>query len=218
MQLIDLSQTLEHNSPGAPFYPKPRIQIRRNAAQKGWDAEMLTLPSHCGTHIDMPNHKLAQWKRANDYPLESFVGMAHILDFRDLAPRTEITADMLRERLPELPKKAIVLIATGWAQKRADNEVWYRDMPYLAPDAASHLVDCWVSGVGIDHWTIGGGEDPQMSLTHTILMAGNCWIVENLEFGAEVFALRQPFEFWALPIKLSPKLSGFFCRAVARLP
>jgi kynurenine formamidase len=218
MKLIDLSQTLEHATPGAPFYPKPRFKILRNGPHKGWDAEMLTLPSHCGTHIDMPNHKLAQWKGVGDYALESFVGPAFLLDYRDLAPRTEITVAMLRDRLPVLPKKAIVLIATGWAQKRADDAVWYQDMPYLAPDAANFLVESWISGVGIDHWTIGGGEDPKMSLTHTILMAANCWIVENLEFGPAAFALPQPFEVWALPMKLSPKLSGFFCRAVARVP
>ncbi len=218
MRLIDLSQTLEHNSPGAPFYPKPRISRRRSGLRKSWDAEMLTLPSHCGTHIDMPNHKLAQWKGAHDFTLESFVGPAYVVDFCPIAPRTEITPDMLREHLPELPRKSIVLIATGWAQKRADNDFWNRDMPFLTPDSASFLVEHGIQGVGIDHWTIGGSEEPVLSLTHTILMAGNCWIVENLEFGDDAFALPQPVEFWALPMKLSPRLSGFFCRAVARLP
>lgn len=219
MRLIDLSQTLEHDSPGAPFYPRPRFKLpRKKAATEGWNAEMLTLPSHCGTHIDMPSHKLAQWKRSNEFPLEAFVGQAYVLDFRDCPPRTAITASMLQDQLPQLEKQSIVLIATGWAQKRAHNDVWYYDVPYLSPEAASYLADHQVTGVGIDHWTIGGSEDPLMSLTHTILMAGNCWIVENLEFGPEVFELPQPVEFWALPIKLSKLVSGCFCRAVVRVP
>ncbi|MCC5022384.1 MAG: cyclase family protein [Candidatus Synoicihabitans palmerolidicus] len=219
MRLIDVSQTLEHNSPGAPFYPRPRFKLPRNkAATEGWNAEMLTLPSHCGTHLDMPNHKLAQWKSSSEFPLEVFVGSAHVLYFRDAAPRTQITASMLKEKLPNLARNRIVLIATGWAQKRGHNDVWYYDVPYLTPDAAGFLADHHITGVGIDHWTIGGSEDPLMSLTHTILMAGNCWIVENLKFGLDAFDLPQPVEFWALPIKLSKQVSGCFCRAVIRIP
>ena len=57
---------------------------------------------------------------------------------------------------------------------------------------------------------------PHFSLvgdTYTILLSGNVWIVEELRFPAEVFSLRQPVQFWCLPINFR-KFSGGFCRPV----
>ena len=73
-----------------------------------------------------------------------------------------------------------------------------------------------IRAVGIDHYSIAGARDPMNSLSHSILLAANLWIVEELSFPDEVFALPQPFEFMSLPINLKGH-TGAYCRPVAIL-
>lgn len=181
-----------------------------------WLTELITISIHSGTHIDAPNHKLAQWKGINNFPLEQFAGKAVVADFRDSEPRQRLTPANLQARLPMLLKDRIVLIATGWGYKTHDSQAWYKDIPYLSPDAASWLLEKKVRAVGIDHWSIGGPMDPDKSLTHSILMADNRWIVENMRFPAEVFEFSKPFELWCLPVNM-PRITGALCRPVVNV-
>jgi kynurenine formamidase len=72
-----------------------------------------------------------------------------------------------------------------------------------------------VRGVGIDHYSIGG-SGPLNAETHTILLGAGVWVVEELKFPEEVFALPAPQKFWALPLNW-PGCSGAFCRPVLEL-
>jgi kynurenine formamidase len=53
--------------------------------------------------------------------------------------------------------------------------------------------------------------------THTILLEANVWIVEELRFPPESFAVPQPFTFLSLPVNLKGH-TGAFCRPVILLP
>ena len=104
----------------------------------------------------------------------------------------------------------IVLLCTGWGEKRAKSDEWLNHAPMLGHDGAQWLVDQRIRGVGIDHYSIGDAT------THEILLSNNVWIVEELSFSLEVLNLPQPFEFWSLPINLKGH-TGAFCRPVAVL-
>ena len=71
-----------------------------------------------------------------------------------------------------------------------------------------------IRAVGIDHYSIAGPRDPVNSQTHTILLKASVWIVEELSFPEEVFAIPQPFEFMSLPVHFRG-FTGSFCRPVA---
>jgi kynurenine formamidase len=85
----------------------------------------------------------------------------------------------------------------------------------LSPDGARWLIEHGVRGVGIDHYSIAGGGEINAE-THTILLSAGVWIVEELKFPPEVFALPQPLKFWALPMNW-PGCSGAFCRPVVEI-
>ncbi len=213
MRLIDLSQPLYANAPNCPAHPPVKSQIIANHEQHGWRVELLTLASHTGSHVDAPLHKLANKPSLDDIPLESWVGPAHIADLRGIAPNAPITAALLQSKLPANLVDKIILLATGWGDKRAKTDEWLHDSPPLSPDGAQYLVDQKIRGVGIDHYSIGGSRDPINSQTHTILLSKNIWIVEELHFPAEVFSLPQPLQFWSLPINFKG-FTGSFCRPV----
>ena len=213
MKLIDLSQPLYDGAPNCPAHPAVKVEIIATHERDGWRVEHLSLASHTGSHVDAPLHKLAGAPSLDDIPLESWVGPAYIADLRGIAPNAPIGAEMLAQKLPADLSNRIVLLATGWGDKRAKTEEWLHDSPLLAPDGAQWLVDRGVRGVGIDHYSIGGSREPVNSHTHTVLLSAGVWVVEELRFPAEVFNLPQPVKFWSLPINFRG-FTGAFCRPV----
>jgi kynurenine formamidase len=213
MKLIDLSQPLFDNAPNCPAHPPVKVDIIANHEQHGWRVEHLSLASHTGSHVDAPLHKLAGKPSLDDIPLEKWVGPAYIADLRGIAPNTPISVDLLKSTLPAELTDRIILLATGWGDKRAKTHEWLHDSPPLSPDGAQYLVHHRIRGVGIDHYSIGGSRDPVNSRTHTILLSSNIWIVEELHFPPEVFTLPQPVKFWSLPINFK-SFTGAFCRPV----
>lgn len=212
MRLIDLSQPMYDGCPNCPAHPPVRSDIIATHETDGWRVELLTLASHTGSHVDAPLHKLAGTASLDDLPLETWIGPARIADLRDAAEDEPITADRLAAALPDFAADTITLLATGWGDRRTKDDVWLNHSPYLTPDGAQWLVDRGARGVGIDHFSIAGqGEINEQ--THTTLLSNGVWIVEELHFPDELFALPQPVNFQCLPINLKGH-TGAWCRPV----
>jgi kynurenine formamidase len=160
-------------------------------------------------------HKLEGGPAIDAFPIDRFVGQAFIADFRKSRPRQPFTSTMLSRSLQNRVdlKDKIILLATGWGEKRDKSQEWLEHSPYLSPDGAEWLVRQDVRGVGIDHYSIGGVAEPTNTLTHQRLLEANIWIVEDLHFPPAAFELLQPATFWGLPIHLQG-CSGSFCRPV----
>jgi arylformamidase len=213
MHLIDLSQPVYDASPNCPVHPPVRSELLRDHPAHGWRVEVLTLSNHTGSHVDAPLHKVAGGASLDDIPLERFAGPARIADLRGIGPSAPITVELLNSRLPETLDDEIVLLATGWGDKRAKSDEWLYHSPYLDPDAAAWLVSKKARGVGIDHYSIGGIADPINPRTHTVLLEAGVWIVEELQFPPEAFTVPAPFTFMCLPVNLKGH-TGAFCRPV----
>jgi arylformamidase len=215
MRLIDLSQPLFDNAPNCPVHAPVSFKRTADHPQGGWRMEEIALATHTGSHLDAPLHKIAGGKSITDLPLETFTGPARIADLRGLAPDAAITPALLAPRLSGLAAGEIVLLATGWGDRRAKTDEWLHHAPRVSPDGARWLVEHRVRGVGIDHYSVGG-LGPENDATHTVLLGAGVWIIEELRFPPEVFALPFPVKFWALPMNW-PGCSGAFCRPVIEL-
>jgi kynurenine formamidase len=214
MRLIDLSQPVYADCPICPVHPAVRSEIIADHKKSGWLVEQLTLTAHTGSHLDAPLHKFAGAKSIDQLPLDRFTGMAVMADMRDCRPDQPFTSSMLGRRLRAELEDRVVIIATGWGQKRAKTEEWEKYPPYLSPDGAEWLVEQKIRGIATDTYTIGGAREQQNNLTHEIMLRAEIWILEELRLPDELFALPQPFELWCLPINLRG-FSGSFCRPVA---
>jgi Predicted metal-dependent hydrolase len=209
MRLIDLSQPLFDGAPNCPDHPPVSFRVvAEHGRGHAWQMETVAMATHTGSHVDAPLHKIAGGRGVSDLPLETFVGRARIVDLRGIAAGAEIGP----EQLGAAAAGEIVLLATGWGEKRAKTEEWLQRAPYLSPAGARWVVDRNVRAVGIDHYSIGGAG-PTNEETHAILLGAGLWVVEELRFPAEVFALSSPVKFWALPMNW-PGCSGAFCRPV----
>lgn len=213
MRFLDLSQPVYDGSPNCPAHPPVRSSILKDHPADGWRVEELTLSNHTGSHVDAPLHKIAGGASLDDIPLEAWAGPAWIADFRGILADGRITAAMLAAKLPAELADAIVLLATGWGDKRAMTDEWLRHSPCLSEDGAAWLVAKQVRGVGIDHYSIGGGSEPTNAAVHTTLLGAGVWVVEELRFPAAAFALPQPVSYLGLPVNLKGH-TGAFCRPV----
>jgi arylformamidase len=212
MRLIDLSQPLFDNAPNCPVHPPVSFRRTVDHPESGWRLEEIAMATHTGSHVDAPLHKIAAGRSITDFPLEAFVGPARIADLRGMPADTPITAALMAPKLKGVTQRDIVLLATGWGDARAMSDEWLHHSPYVDADGARWLIERGVRGVGIDHFSIGG-MGPINAETHTLLLGAGIWVVEELKFPNEVFTLRQPLKFWALPMNW-PGCSGAICRPV----
>src|SRR5262249_5078396 len=159
VKLIDLSQPLYHDCPNCPKHPPVRSEIIADHPKDGWRVEWLSLASHTGSHVDSPYHKLAAGPNLDQMPLDRFVGAARLEHFRASRPDQPYNSSMHSRHLSGQLEDHIILLATGWGQKRAKTEEWLHHPPFLSPDGAEWLVEQKIRGVGIDHYSIGGARD-----------------------------------------------------------
>jgi kynurenine formamidase len=212
MHLLDLSQPIMDGGPNCPAHPPVRSVVTANHETGDWQWETLTLASHTGSHIDAPLHKIAGAASVDAIPLDRFAGPAWIADLRPLEPEARISPERLAAALPaDLPPDAIVLMATGWGDIREKSDLWLYRSPRITPGASQWLADRNIRGLGVDHWGIGGWDAANDAAVHVALLGRGIWVVEELRFPPEAFALPQPVTFIALPINLKGH-SGAWCR------
>jgi kynurenine formamidase len=209
MRIIDMSQPLFDGCPNCPDHPPVRSEIIATHEKVGWLVEKITCSNHTASHVDAPLHKIAGGANLDDIPLDRWVGPAVIADLRPCVADQRFGPDDLGPRLAagDLRDK-IVLLCTGWGERRAKTDEWLHHASMLGEAGARWLVERGVRGVGIDYYSIGD------AVVHEILLSKGIWIVEELRFSAEVLKLPQPIEFWSLPINFKGH-TGAFCRPVA---
>jgi len=215
MTFFDLSQPLTDGCPNCPAHPPIKLPRIADHAANDWRMEEFHMASHSGTHLDAPLHKLAGGPSIDSFPLEAFAGPVRVADLAgECGSDYAIDSTVLKRALDGTSlEKTIVLLNTGWGQKRAASDEWLYHSPFLHPDGAAWLVAQKIKGVGIDHFSIGGTRDPDNSRTHEILLGAGVWVIEELCFRPGWREALAGAYFQALPLLL-PGFSGSPCRAV----
>lgn len=210
----DLSQPIYHNAPQWPEYDPAIVSLRHTIAFKGFNAERVELTTHTGTHVDVPFHFIEDGATVDRIPLERFTGPAIALDLRHKEPASVIGRTDLERLAGVIDSGDIVLIKTGWGEKRAITREYLQAWPYLDRAAAEFLVELNVKGVGLDTLSIGGiGEAQRSRAPHLPLLRAGAFIVEDMRIPD---ALLDGVKRWfcAFPI-LIQGAGAAWARAVA---
>lgn len=210
-RIIDISQPLYHNCPGNPGFPPMKVIQEMWADECGWNAERLDFHTHIGTHMDSPGHRKNNAQTIDTMPPDTFIGPATAIDLFNKQPDEPILPVDLDTYADDL--KPIVLLCTGWGEKRAKTDDYYFHSPWLSLDAAQWLVDHEVRGVGIDHFSIGGANANNVAPPHDALLGAGVYILEELFLPREVLSLHN-LHVIALPLLLRYG-SGAPARALA---
>ncbi len=108
----------------------------------------------------------------------------------------------------------IVLLKTGWAEKRALSKEFLTAWPYLTGEGAEYLVPQGIHGVGIEGLSIGGWDDPEKeTAAHKILLGAKKLIIEDISVPVAMLDGRTR-HFAAFPV-LIQGAGGAWARAVA---
>ena len=179
--VVDLSQPLYEGMPHATTIPEPRFESVRTMHDHGLRCMQLTLPTHCGTHLDAPSHFIQDGRTLDAVAVQSLIGPALCVEV-NVPANTAITPHDLRAA-GELAPGTALLIRTGWdALYGADG---YMHHPYLSVEAAEWIVAAKARLVGIDvvtpelpgHLRPPGYPCP----VHMTLLGAGVLILENLD-------------------------------------
>jgi kynurenine formamidase len=242
--LYDLSDCLSNATSGFEFnkheitYLQPELTAAESATwglgPEYWpggvalSAEVVTLSTHSGTHVDAPLHygpAANGYTRAiDDVPLEWCYGDGVLLDFRGhdrVAGIAQADVEAELERIGHaLRPLDIVLVMTGTDLRQPGYENCH---PGLRVDATEFLVDSGVKLIGIDAW----GLDRPFDLMVEDAQAGRAQFWESHLLGrrkeycqierlANLDSLPRPTGFLvsAFPFKLERASAGW-ARVVA---
>lgn len=199
--------------------------------KKAWSAEMVTLCTHSGTHVDAPYHfgPLSEGKKAktiDEIPLEWCFGSGIVLDFTHKKAGDLITVTDVQEALNKIEHEIkpldIVLIRT---------DVWknfghsgYQDLhPGMSEEATLWLIEKGVKMMGIDAW---GWDRPfnVMAEEHRKGIKGKLWAAHFVGKKKEYCHIEKltnldklppkNFKIACFPVKLKAASAGW-TRAVA---
>ena len=228
-RVIDLSEPVYTGMPHWPTHPDPLITRVKRIASDGFDMSIIqNMTVHTGTHVDAPSHFLRDGKPVGKLPLEKFMGEGIVLDFRYKKPAEEILAKDLLVYDKKIASGDVVLLCTGWSQKRGFNPEFLFNWPYVSDSAARFLVEKGIRAIGTDGLSIGGwGESlPHQgptaktppSISHSIFLERDVVIIEemnNLDKILELSKTGRAYVFYA-PVFLTDSEASP-CRAFALL-
>jgi len=194
------------------LYPgsrKPVIQETSSILLDGFRESQIILPSHTGTHIDVPSHLLSEGKSIGNYSANSFFGSALRIDCRNT--RT-ISKNVIIKRLEKIPLPDFLLFYSGWDHYWGKDQ-YFQDFPVFESEASAYIASLPIKGVGIDAISFDPVEGNVLKNHHT-LMAREIILVENL---CNLDSLPESeFIFCCLPLKIE-ELEGCPVRAIGIL-
>lgn len=210
VEWIDASATLDSATTpvyegNAPLSFKFILDMRRGDALT---LSAFSLGAHSGTHIDAPQHFIADGAPIDKVSLAALVGPARVIQIPDSVQAID-AAELNRH--PWKGAERLLFRTRSTSGHWMSSAVFHHDFAYVAPDAAQLLADAGVTLVGIDYISAEqyGAAAPR---THRILLGKGIPIVEGLDLS-DVPA--GDYDLVVLPIKVRGH-EGAPARAIVR--
>lgn len=217
-RLIDLSHPIVAGMTTYPGLPTPSMApfLTRDASAGHYAPgvtfaiDVMTLCGNTGTYLDSPFHRHEDGPDLAGLPLERLIGLPAVRV--DVAGSGTLAIGG-REFLPYDLAGCAVLVHTGFARHWGTDE-YFRDNPFLAPDAVDLLVREGAALVGIDSLNIDSTADPERP-AHSRLLGAGIPIVEHLTNLEAVPVTGATFTALPAPVRGT---GTFPVRAVASVP
>jgi kynurenine formamidase len=194
-RVIDLTMALRPGMRGAEF------ETARELERDGWNARMLHLYSHAGTHMDAPSHFGIGNQTIDTIPLSRCMGPAWIADVGEAAPRTLIHVDDLGDVADKLQPDDGLLIKTGWSA-RVMQPAYRDELPRVSLELARWCVEHQVRILGVEPPSVADVHNrEELTAVHTTLLEAGIIIVEGLTHLDAI--AKEKVTFMAFPLKIA---------------
>jgi kynurenine formamidase len=196
-QIVDLTQTIHPNIPIWPDDPPVEFETVSQIETSGYYLRKFSMGEHSGTHINAPNSFDAAGTGIDNYPPQSLVVPAIVIDIRDRTfakpdanPDYTLTIDDVlhwEQQHQRIEGGNLVLLYTGWQAKWNDDRAFFnRDdrgvchFPGFGEEATQFLLEeRSISGIGTDTHGVDPGIDPNFAVNKMVLQQQRI-VLENL--------------------------------------
>lgn len=192
-RVVDLSHIIDPNIPRWPGDPKVEFETVASIEKDGYYLRRFSLGEHSATHINAPHSFFEDGASIDQYPAESFVKKAVVIDRSNEAainPNYLLSlSDVFawEEEYGKIPVDSIVLLDTGWQSKWLDEVAFFNQdnafglhFPGFGSEATEFLLSQrQIAGVGIDTHGVDGGMDTTFATNHLVLAQSGI-VLENL--------------------------------------
>ncbi|MEW6243862.1 MAG: cyclase family protein [Bacillota bacterium] len=203
-RIVDLSLPVEELTPSPPSQGEKTRFATVFRAPGHWQATWLSLSAHTASHVDSPLHCLANQIVIGHMPLDRVIGEALVLDVSHVQGMQPVGPDDFRHYESEVREGDILLIRSGWSDRKWGDSDYFTSSPYLSEQGARWLVERKPKAVGFDFFQEYSAKtkdfSPEDFVIHRILMESNIVIMEGL---TNLGALgRRRVLFFGAPLKL----------------
>ena len=206
-RFIDLTMPLHKGMPGVDYEPA------KTYAEDGWNARLLHIYSHSGTHMDAQVHFEAGSETIDTLPLERCMGPAWVVRLPDTQPGELLGVAHLGNLIGKFVTGDSLIFHTGWSRHVGDASIYRDGLHRISDELADWCVDSGVRILGVEPPSIADVNNlEEVTRIHKILLGGKVTIVEGL-CNLETLPDSR-FTFIALPLKIQDG-DGCPCRAIA---
>jgi len=207
IRFTDLTLPLRTGMRGVAVEPSKTLE------RDGWNASLLHLYSHCGTHMDAQIHFAAGEETIDQIPLNRCMGPAWVVPLDSTEPRAVLQTDDLGRAVERFAPGDSLLLRTGWSRHAEDPGLYRDQLPRIGEHLARWCVEHQVRLLGVEPPSVADVNNrDEVTLIHQILLAGGVNIVEGLTNLTSLSAERVLFA--AMPLRVEGG-DGAPCRAFA---
>lgn len=192
-RVVHLSHVIDSTIPQWPDDPRVEFETVAQLEKDGYYLRRFSLGEHSATHMNAPNSFHAQGMSIDQYPAESLVAKAVVIDIRQQAadnPDYSLTlSDVLvwEKHYSEIPQGSVVLLFTGWQSKWSDEVAFLNadnsgglHFPGFGSEATQFLLEKrQIAGVGTDTHGVDSGQDTTFATNRLVLEQPRI-VLENL--------------------------------------
>lgn len=162
-----------------PSWPgDPTFSVQRCASLRAGDVAntyILHLFNHYGTHIDAPNHALADGVKITEIPFERFFYERPLLLDIPKGDREKVTTGDLVPFCEQIAQCDLLMVRTGYATIRESEPARFKTIgPAIGSDAAKYLSEHFagtLKAVAVDFLSLASPSDaPDGHLAHDYLL------------------------------------------------
>jgi len=192
-RVIHLSHVIDIDIPQWSGDPTVEFETVAELNNDGYYLRRFSLGEHSATHINAPNSFHSSAVGIDQYPAQSLVVPAVVIDIRqatEVNPNYALTiTDVLawEEQYGEISAGCVVILNTGWQKKWLDKSAFLNHdaegiahFPGFGSDATQFLLDeRQIAGVGIDTHGVDPGQDNSFAINRLVLQKPRI-VLENL--------------------------------------
>ncbi|MDO8303745.1 MAG: cyclase family protein, partial [Sedimentisphaerales bacterium] len=168
-----------YNKPALKITPVERFEYGDTA-----DTSLVEVFNHCGTHIDLPGHKIRDGKTLSDSSIEEFIfERPYIVDIPLQDEQNALVSDFEPYK-QQLSQCDLLLIRSGFSRfRQTDKNRYVWKTPGVSVEAAKWLMQTCpqLKAIGMDFLSFETlGDTSHKSQAHLAVLQRNVKIIEDL--------------------------------------